>query len=110
MSWEHLQRITWRLRERFPIQNKITNNDLRKVIDEEVGTDDRTYHRYRKALVRHGMIRAHKTKWVLLMDRKKPEDNTPCGMSGYDQRRPDDDIDGDDDNQNPKLTWVDSIH
>ena len=68
MSIETLKRVMWRLRSRFPDQDRVTNNELRKVIEIECGTDPKTYKVNRAVMIRQGYIKSYKSKWVKLLE------------------------------------------
>ena len=49
----------WRLRERNPDTNVVTNYELRRAILLEIGTDPRTYVVNRKALIKLGWLKSY---------------------------------------------------
>jgi hypothetical protein len=57
MSKERLARVMWRIRVRNPNMLKVSNDELRKAIMLELGTDPHTLVNNRKALVTLGWIR-----------------------------------------------------
>lgn len=64
MTIEKLERVMWRLRASHPNKNRLKNNDLRKSIMQEIGTDPRTYYSNRRALMALGWIKAHGNKYI----------------------------------------------
>jgi len=56
VSIAKLERVCWRLREKFPGNVKILNLDLMRAIDYECGISYYTYWENRKALLRQGLI------------------------------------------------------
>lgn len=56
MSIEKLERVLWRLRSRHPGKKYVKRNDLEIAIMYECGTDQSTYKRNRRALIKLGWI------------------------------------------------------
>ena len=52
----------WRLRKRNPGKVEVTNSELRRAIMYEIGTDQTTYTRNRKALILIGWLRSGSSK------------------------------------------------
>ncbi len=57
MTIQKLELVMWRLRKGNPDSDTPTNIELRRAIMYEVGTDERTYIKTRKALIRLGWMR-----------------------------------------------------
>ena len=69
MGITNLERVMWRLRKNNPTNTPITNNELRKIIDVECGTDTRTYKSNRKALIRLGWICNYNKKKIKITNK-----------------------------------------
>ena len=66
MSVEKLERVLRRVRRMNPGQDVVLNNDLKKAIMLEVGTDRRTVSSNRQALIKLGWVKALKRQRVEL--------------------------------------------
>ena len=66
MTIEKLERVMWRLRSNAKSSKKPTNHELRRAIMVEVGTDERTYKKNRKALIYMGWIKTYNRKRIIL--------------------------------------------
>ena len=66
MSVEKLERVLRRVRRMNPGQDVVLNNDLKKAITLEVGTDRRTVSSNRQALIKLGWVKALKRQRVEL--------------------------------------------
>lgn len=66
MTVERLERVMWRLRKWTPGSQVIHNNELRKAIMKECGTDDRTLKNNRKALIELGWIKTKNKTFIEL--------------------------------------------
>ena len=77
MSMEKLERVMWSLRKAFPNQKKISNLNLRRVIDVECGICTATYKRNRKALLRQGWIKIKGKKCFILTNKDLTSSNAP---------------------------------
>lgn len=73
MTIEKLQRVMWRLRKTNPGVQKPTNQELRKAIMWEVGTDPRTYTKTKKSLIQLGWIKTNGNKRIRITDRDLTE-------------------------------------
>ncbi len=69
MTIYKLERVLWLIQKRFPNEKKITNNELRKAIMIECGTDPLTYRNNRKALIILGWIKTYKKKHILITNK-----------------------------------------
>ena len=65
MTVEKLKRVMWRIRAKYPGQNRIGWRKLRMAIMVECGTWDRTYYANAQALVNLGWIKRDKKMIVL---------------------------------------------
>ena len=74
MSIESLKRVMWRLRKRFPDADRVTNNELRKVIEIECGTDPRTYRVNRAVMIRQGWIKSYGKKCIYMTNKDLEEE------------------------------------
>ncbi len=77
MAMEKLERVMWSLRKAFPNQKKISNLNLRRVIDVECGICTATYKRNRKALLRQGWIKIKGKKCFILTNKDLVSSNSP---------------------------------
>ena len=68
MTLEALEQVLWRLRKNNPNNEHPTNKELRRAICYEIGTDMRTYHNNRKALIDMGWIKAYGRQRISLTD------------------------------------------
>lgn len=66
MTVQKLERVMWRIRTKYPDQAAITNQQLRRIIMKECGTDPRTYKSNRKALIALGWLKARNAQYVRL--------------------------------------------
>lgn len=66
MSIENLKRVMWRLRKRFPATKIVKNNELRKCIEIDCGTDPSTWRHNRAVLIRQGWIKTYKHSKIVL--------------------------------------------
>lgn len=66
MTIEKLERVMWRVRSRNPNKALVLNDELRRAIMYEIGTDPRTYALNRKNLVKLGWIESKGNKYVYL--------------------------------------------
>jgi len=69
MSVEKLERVLWRVRKTHPNSKIISNNNLRRAIMYECGTDPVTYRNNRRALVVLGWIKKYNTGSIELTDK-----------------------------------------
>ena len=69
MGIDKLKRVMWRLRQTYPNRLKISNKELRKTIDVEVGTDPSTYTKARAALLRQEYIERYGNHHVVLKNK-----------------------------------------
>ena len=69
MTIDRLERVMWRLREKYPQREKITNAELRRAIMYECGTDPTTYYNNRKALKDLQWIRVYRKKHVIITNK-----------------------------------------
>lgn len=69
MGIEKLERTLWRIRKNNPQKNRISNQELKKAIMYECGTDPKTYTSNRKALLTLQWIKSDGTKHIKLTDK-----------------------------------------
>ena len=76
MTIQTLERVMWRLRKKHKDAPQIGNNDLRRAIMLECGTDTRTYKSNRKALFMLKWIETNGPNHIKLTDNDITGDDT----------------------------------
>jgi len=69
MPMNKLERVLWRIRKQHPAADTVTNDQLKRAIYEEIGTDPRTYKANRHAMIVLGWIRSEGRKKIRLTGR-----------------------------------------
>lgn len=73
MSIENLKRVMWRLRKRFPGKSYILNNELRKIVEIDCGTDPKTWRVNRAVLIRQGWIKPFRKHRIYITNKDLEE-------------------------------------